>query len=424
MIIRYFLLWALLLVCHCAQAQIDSSLLRSPEAPDTERRSLDMDAVYNRPFLKLGKLPVSIGGYVEANWQYVSTSGISVGNQFQFRRFSLFVASTISSRIKFLSEIEFENDPVSDPDQAKTGPEFEIEYAAMDVELHPLFTLRGGIIVNPIGAFNQNHDGPKWEFVDRPIAMNQMLPDTWSTPGFGAYGKQYLGHWMFGYEFYVSGGFDDSIIDNAEGKTYLPAAKANPNRFSSSVSGKPLYTGKLSLGHDKIGELGLSCMTGVYNTWQVEGAVVDAKRNVAVYNADFNTVLPALHTHIVTEWAWVHVDVPSGYTPQYASNQFGGFVDLVQPVFRGRILDWDHATINLALRAEYVDWNVGNFPGTHINMYNDVWSFMPGFSFRPTPQTVFRFNYRRQTQRDITGSTIGATIGTTAGLYAGFATYF
>src|SRR5271154_2832233 len=112
-------------------AQIDSSLLKV-SSKDTVKPTLTMDAIYNRPFLKLGKSPVSIGGYVESNWQYVSTSGITVGNQFQFRRFSLFVASTITSRIKFLSEIEFENDPSGDPDEATTGPQFEIEYAALD----------------------------------------------------------------------------------------------------------------------------------------------------------------------------------------------------------------------------------------------------------------------------------------------------
>src|SRR5580704_9703701 len=77
--------------------QIDSSLLKHIPA-DTAKHALNMDAIYNRPFLKMGKMPVSIGGYMEANWQYVGTSGITVGNQFQFRRFSLFVASTITDK--------------------------------------------------------------------------------------------------------------------------------------------------------------------------------------------------------------------------------------------------------------------------------------------------------------------------------------
>ncbi|HVV54853.1 MAG TPA: hypothetical protein VHC47_05995 [Mucilaginibacter sp.] len=423
--LSYFSAFIFFVSCSAgAAAQIDSSLLKSGYSTDTARKKLSMDAIYDRPFLKLGKLPVSLGGYMEANWQYVGTSGISVGNQFQFRRFSLFAASTIARRIKFLSEIEYEDDPAGDPDEAAEGGKFEVEYAAVDIELHPLLNLRGGMIVNPIGSFNENHDGPKWEFTDRPIAMTQLLPDTWNNPGFGLYGKEYSGHWMYGYEFYVSGGFNDSIIDNTQGKTFLPAAKSNPLRFNLSAGGQPLYTAKISLGNDRVGQLGLSYMGGVYNTWQIEGATVDAKRRVNVFDADFNTTIPMLKTAITTEWAYIALDMPPDYPQSYANRQFGGFIDVVQPVIRGRILGWDRAVLNLAVRGEYVDWNVGNFVATGTPMYNDLWSIMPAVSFRPVPQTVIRLNYRIQNQRDITGSTIGASIGPTRGISFGISTYF
>jgi len=412
-----------ILLSSNTQGQIDSSLLKTTTR-DTTKPRLTMDAIYNRPFLGLGKSPISIGGYMEANWQYVGTSGITAGNQFQFRRFSIFMASTITSRIKFLAEIEYENDPSGDPADAKTGGKFEIEYAALDIELHPLFNLRGGIIVNPLGAFNQNHDGPKWEFTDRPIAMTQMLPDTWSNAGFGAYGKQYSGNWMFGYELYLTGGLNDSIIDNSQGKTFLPESNANPTRFTASASGTPMYTGKISLRNNKIGELGLSYVSDIYNTWAVEGAAVDAKRRAQIYDIDFNTTLPKINTKIITEMAWVNVQLPPDYTDQYSSKQFGGFIDIVQPILQTRILGWEHATINIAVRGEYVDWNVGYFSSTGLRMYNDLWSVMPAISFRPTSQTVIRFNYRRQFQRDITGNSIGAALGLTEGYSLGIATYF
>src|SRR4051812_49081862 len=101
-------------------AQIDSTLLRRIPK-DTVRQLMNMDAIYNRPFLRAGKLPVSLGGYAEVNWQHLGTDGVTEGHQFQFRRLTLFVASTISKKIKFLSEIEFE-------DGAK---EIAIEFAAI-----------------------------------------------------------------------------------------------------------------------------------------------------------------------------------------------------------------------------------------------------------------------------------------------------
>lgn len=376
-----------------AKAQIDSSLLK-PTETQVKSPKLNMDAVYNRPFLTLNKLPVSLGGYLEANWQHVGEAGVSEGHQFQARRLSLFLASSISRNIKFLSEIEFEDG----------GKEIGIEFAALDMEFHPLFNLRGGIVLNPIGAFNQNHDGPKWEFTDRPIASTQMLPATFSNAGFGVYGKKYFANWMMGYEFYLTGGFDNSIIDNDEGRTSLTAAKSNLERFEESASGEPMYTGKLALKHNNIGELGLSYMGGVYNRWQDDGIVLDEKRMVQVFAIDMNSQLPQLKTNIVGEWAWVMVDVPNSYTQQYGNKQKGGFIDIIQPVLKRRIGPWDNASFNIAIRAEYVDWNVGKFKETNENIGENLWSIMPALSFRPNGQTVLRFNYRMQRQVDFVGN--------------------
>src|SRR3954468_22905616 len=197
-----------------SSAQIDPELLRKSNN-DTGSLKLNMDAVYNRPFIQTGKLPVSLGGYVEGNYQYVGKNGKTEGHQFQFRRLTLFVSSTIYKRLKFLTEIEFE-------DGAK---EINIEFASVDLEIAPLLNFRGGIIMNPIGSFNQNHDGPKWEFVDRPISATQMLPATFSNVGFGLYGKKYTKDWAYGYEAYLTNGFDETIIQNDQNKTYLPASK-------------------------------------------------------------------------------------------------------------------------------------------------------------------------------------------------------
>ncbi|MCR5860647.1 hypothetical protein LRS05_00020 [Flavobacterium sp. J372] len=240
-----------------------------------------MDAVYDRPFLGIGKLPVSVGGYAEVNWQRLSTDGVSEGHQFEFRRMTLFVSSTISTRIKFLSELEFE----------EGGKEIAIEFAAIDMELIPLANLRAGIILNPIGSFNQNHDGPKWEFTDRPISSTEMLPSTWSNAGFGIYGKEYSKDWMYGYELYLSGSFDDRIIDNNLGRTSLPASKLNPERFEAINSGIPLFTGKVSVRNSKYGELGVSYMGGVFNKFEEDGLALDKKRRVDVY-APLITITP------------------------------------------------------------------------------------------------------------------------------------
>ena len=406
---KIFLLLFIASVSQHSLSQIDTTLLRRMPK-DTSRLQINMDAVYDRPFLSMGKLPVALGGYIEANWQHLGTDGITEGHQFQMRRLTLFVASSISERIKFLSEIEFE-------DGTK---EINIEFASVDIEFHPLFNLRGGIVMNPIGAFNQNHDGPKWEFIDRPVSATQMLPATWSNVGFGVYGKLYKNNWVYAYEAYLTNGFDERIIINSENKTFLPASKENPDRFEESFNGVPLLTAKAALRHRDVGEVGLSYMGGVYNKFQEDGLVFDKKRRLHVWAVDFNTTISYTKTWVNTEFAWVMVDVPETYGQQFGQRQMGGFIDLVQPIHSAAVLGFELSVINIALRAEYVDWNKAFFNETGTSIQDDFVSIIPGVSWRPTSQTVLRLNYRYGWQMDILGNPPSRT----GGFQAGFSSYF
>lgn len=406
----FLLLPACICLMNTVHAQIDPELLRDPSSYRKDSLSMNMDAIYNRPLLQGGKLPVSVGGYVEANYQYMKENGITEGHQFQMRRLTLFVSSSISKRIKFLTEIEFE-------DGTK---EINIEFASVDVELAPLLNVRAGVVMNPIGAFNQNHDGPKWEFVDRPIAATQMLPATWSNAGAGLFGKKYTGDWVYGYELYLTNGFNDRIIANTENKTFLPAAKEDKDRFEENFNGSLLFTGKLALKNRKIGELGLSYMSGAYNKFRDDGIILDKKRNVSVYAIDFNTVIPGLGTAINTEWAWVNVDIPDTYTEQFGRKQQGGFIDLVQPVLKRSMWGFDNAVLNAALRLEYADWNKGSFSSTGGNIADELFAIVPAVSWRPAAQTVLRFNYRYHWRKDLLGNPAIRT----GGFQVGFSSYF
>lgn len=390
-------------------SQVDSSLFKRVVPTDTSSVKMNMDAVYNRPFLQMGKLPVALGGYIEANSQYAVRDGITEGLSFQMRRLTLFVSSSVGKRIKFLSEIEFE-------DGTK---EINIEFAAIDIQLHPLFNLRGGVIMNPIGAFNQNHDGPKWEFIDRPLSATTIIPATWSNVGFGLYGKYYKDQWVYAYEAYLTNGFDDKIINNSQNRTWFPASKANRDRFEESFNGEPLTTLKTALRHRKVGELGVSWMGGVYNKFQEDGIELDSKRRLDFFALDFNTQI-LKKTYITSEWVWAWVNVPKSFSQQFGNRQTGGFADIVHPLIKRRILGFDNAVFNVNARLEYVDYNIGRFEETGGKIHDEIYSVMPGISFRPYPQTVIRFNYRYQWDIDLLGNPASKM----AAFQFGFSSYF
>lgn len=410
MITRWHPLLAALFCSAGSLAQVDSTLLRPlPIAQDDSSR-MNLDAIYARPFLQIGRSPVNVGGYLEAKAEHLGTDGVSEGMQFQMQRLTLFVASAINERLSFLSEIEFEHGT----------EEIGIEFASLDLELDPLFTLRGGVVMNPIGAFNQNHDGPRWEFADRPIAASAMLPATWSNVGFGAFGKKRLGACSLAYEAYLTNGFNDRIIANSDDRTSLPAAKEDPERFAESFNGVPLITAKLATKHADWGEVGISWMGGVYNKFQDDGLELDVRRRVDVFAIDAHSSIGNAGPTIIGEWAWVLVDVPDTYTQQYGERQEGGFVDVVQPLFRRRILGFNEAVLNVACRLEMVDWNVGTFRETGGDVGDDVWAVVPAISFRPVPGTVIRLNYRHQRQQDLLRNPPSIT----GGFQFGIATYF
>lgn len=387
--LRNSILLIFLLCSTFVVAQNDSLIKRVPT--DTIKPKLNMDAIYNRPFLTVGKLPVALGGYLEANTQYSGTDGVAEGFSFQMRRMTLFVSSTIAQKIKFLSELEFE----------EGTKEINLEYCAMDLEMHPLLNLRGGIIMNPIGGFNQNHDGPRWDFIDRPISATGIIPSTLSNVGMGLYGKYFSHNWILGYELYLTNGFDDKVIDNEEGRTSLHAGKENMDKFAENNSGLPLYTGKLAIRNRKIGELGVSYMTGVYNKWKADGLIIDDKRSASVLAIDFNTSLFKNKLNIVGEFANVMVDVPQTFTQQYGNKQWGAFTDVVYTVLQRKMLGWEKAKLNIGVRAEYTDYNVGSFTETNTKIGDDIWAIVPSIAFRPTGTTVIRFNFRFEGAHDL-----------------------
>lgn len=406
---KYILILFLILITQMLCAQTDTSFFFTRVKQDSSKLKLNMDAVYNRPFLQMGKMPVSLGGYLEVNSSYFTTDGISEGLSFQLPRLTMFMSASIRQRIRFMTEIEFE----------EGGKEINIEFAALDIEFNPLFNVRGGVIMNPIGSFNQNHDGPKWEFVSRPVSSTTIIPSTWSNVGFGLFGKYARKNWVWAYEAYLSNGFDDKIINNKENRTWFPASKANGERFEESFNGVPLKTVKMAIRHRKIAEVGISWMNGVYNKFRDDGIVLDKRRYLNFIAVDINTTLRT-KTSLNGEWVWASVDVHKTFSQQFGNRQQGGFLDIVQPIIKGRILGWSQSVINLSARLEYADYNVGKFQEIDANIADHLYATTASVSFRPSQHTVIRANYRYEWRTDLLGNPASKT----AGFQLGFSTYF
>ncbi len=382
-------------------------LSKSAFCQDPVDKEKSSDPIYERPFItSFGNGQTAIGGYAEGNTNYFSEEGVSEGFSMEFRRFNIFLYSTVGQRISFFSELEFEHGT----------EEIKLETALVDFELNPSLILRGGIILPPIGMFNQNHDSPKWDFIDRPLVSTSIIPTTLSEVGFGVLGRLSSSAVSTSYQLYLTNGIGAGVISNDVGRTSIPMGRSE-EAFAEDNNGVPSLTGRVGFSKASMGELGLSFYTGIYNSFRIEGDDVDERRRLSLLAIDFDTAIlsAALRGEVVV--AILNVDESAGQF--FGDRQRGGFVELVVPVVKKPLLGFNDASVNVTSRFEYVDYNVGTFDETDLNIGDDVRAIVLGASFRASSEFVFKANYRYHWINDILGNP--ARLG---GFQLGFATYF
>ena len=382
----------MLAAAHPALSQADSTLAQG--------------GIYDRPFIGSAS-STSIGGYVEGNSNYFVDEGITEGLSMELRRFNIFLFSAISPRVRFISELEFEHGT----------EEIALETALVDVQIRPSFTLRAGILLPPIGYLNQNHDSPRWNWIDRPLVTTGIVPSTLSEVGFGAYGRGVMGSTIVSWDAYLTNGLSDGVISNATGRTDIPSGKSEES-FGEDNNGSPAISGRIGIRRPGLGEVGLSYYGARYNTDRLEGEPIDDPRRVEIAALDFGGAVGPLAVR--GEFALANIDVTTGLSELSGSRQWGGHLDLVAPVLRPRVLGYTNAVLEVGLRLEFVDFNVGSFSSTGRPIRDDVAAVVPTLAYRPTPGTVFRGNYRYHWTRDFVGNPTSRM----AGFQLGFATYF
>ena len=380
------------------------------KAQNADSSYTNLEAIFNRPFIyeaQGGASSASIGGYVEGNTNYFVTDGISDGYGMELRRFNIFLFASVHERIKFISELEFEHGT----------EEIALETALLDFEIHPAFVFRMGILLPPIGYFNQNHDSPKWEFIERPLVSTNIIPSTLSEVGMGFYGKIPVGQHKLTYELYLTNGLQDGIITNTDNRSLLAAGKSE-EMFAEDNNGVPAFSSRVAFKVANFGEFGLSGYSGLYNEFKIEGETVDDKRRVNLAAIDFNFQLAKLQ--LIGESAIVAIDVPNAYGQQFGNQQIGTHLDMIYPILRRDMFGWNNVTLNLINRLEYVDYNRDTFEATGSRIYDEIYAIVPGMSLRFSKNTLLRLNYRRHWERDFLGNPVSKT----AGIQFGFASYF
>ena len=329
--------------------------------------------VYDKPYQTrlLGR--TAIGGYAEAHARYERVDGLIEDSGFELKRFNLFTSTRVSDFVRIAAEVEIE----------EAGEEIKLEYAAIDVRIHQLLTVRGGMLLSPLGRFNLAHDSPLNEFTDRPLVSTEVLGVALSEPGFGVLGQAPVGRQgRLTWEAYMTNGFDDGLIVNSPEGTRIPLGRGNIEDQNSS----PAFVGRLAWSPSVGMELGVSGHHGAWNVFRTDGTVVDERRNLSLGVVDGEVTIAGFR--LSGEAALARADIPPGLAGIYASRQAGWYVDLVRNFGAGWVPTAPGSVFALKARFDAIDLD-SDAVGQHVRQAS------AGVNFRPTSESVIKFELVR-----------------------------
>jgi len=362
----------LLMSAAAAGAQVDTVRRDSIERPFVR------GGVYDKPYLASLMGRTAIGGYAEAHARWQQVEGLTDEATFEAKRFNLFASSRVSDVVRIGAELEFEDG----------GEEIKLEYAAIDFLVHARFGLRGGMLLSPLGRFNLAHDSPLNEFTDRPLVSTELLGVALSEPGFGIFGHLPLPNTSrLTYEVYLTNGFHDGLITNSEDGTRIALGRGN---FEDN-NGSPAAVGRLAWHGGIDHEIGLSMHRGAYNVFNLEGTAIDDRRDLAISVVDAESRL--LGVRVAGEAALATIDVAPGLAGIYADRQHGLYVEAVRSFGRGWLRTIRGSEFAAKLRWDYVDFDSRRRGSSSAQI-------SAGVNFRPTRESVLKFDYVRGRGRD------------------------
>jgi hypothetical protein len=203
------------------------------------------------------------------------------------RRLVLFYGATLGQGFSVHGELEWE-----DAIACRTcNGSVEVEQAYIDWQITPGLTLRGGLILVPMGLINEAHEPPVFHGVERPRFAQVIIPTTWRTLGVGAVGRADDVLWKL----YLTTGLDPSGL----GPAGLQSAN---NRGSREPAKVPALTGRVDWSPTSTLRLGLAgFFTELGHADDYQDAIGDAAPFVPV----IGTSADARWRHAGLEVDWV-----------------------------------------------------------------------------------------------------------------------
>ena len=133
---------------------------------------------------------VTLGGYGEITYNQPE----ALNGELDVQRLVLLVGYKFNDKAQFVTEIEFEH-----------VNEVYVEQAFVNYSIGDNTSLRGGLMLVPMGIVNEYHEPTTFNGTERPSIDNVIVPTTWREIGVGVTGR--FPEISLGYQAYVFNGF-------------------------------------------------------------------------------------------------------------------------------------------------------------------------------------------------------------------------
>ncbi|MBI4600861.1 MAG: hypothetical protein HY721_02770 [Planctomycetes bacterium] len=361
------------------------------EAPGAAAAPGGFGALYEtRPALNAVIPRTYIGGYFDVELMDAENAR----HDFRFHRFVPFFAADIHERVKFASELEIEDG----------GEEVLVEFAYVDLVLFREASVRGGVLLDPLGRFNLLHDSPINDLTDRPLVDQFVIPTTFREVGAGLFGTLTREDWEWEvkYEAYVTSGFKGLSDDPGAGAQITRSSGVRGARATSTAFGTRSFgdnnnsfagVGRVSVSPFLGTEVGASAHHGAYDE--------DGDNDLTIAAVDALYTPPPVKAgdayfgrfEVLGEGAYAFVERNGFAKAQGVADDLWGYYGQVNYHFLPEYFLPEGTKLTTALFPQSTFTLVGRWDQVDLDG-NRRQRWTVGLNFRPVESTVVKLDYQ------------------------------
>jgi hypothetical protein len=330
---------------------------------------------------------LSIGGYGEANYSHKVTDTSSNFDSADFLRFVLYTGYKFTDRLLLNAELELEHATTASTVTSGNGS-FAVELAYLDYLASPYFNTRAGLVLMPLGFINEIHEPLFFHGNNRPEVERAIIPTTWRELGVGIFGSitDDLAYRTYLTTSPNASGFDADAIRG--GRQQANRALAEDGGWSGRLDYSPHQIPGLLVG-------GSAFLGSTGQDQRYAGEKVDAFLSLWDVHAQYRyrgVELRALAVFGSVDDA-AELSLENGET---VPDRFDGwYAEVAYDVMPHLFPDQPNQYLAPFFRYESFDTQSSVASGFVRDLSKDTELYTLGLSYKPHPQVVLKFDYRR-----------------------------